>query len=270
MRRRWMMDDLRGDRPHNGLGALGSLSLPRPELVFAASVSGQGGATSLAAEEAQYGSGHTTGPGKDEPLGGWPKRLTDITIATAGLLLAGPVMLLVALLILMTDRGPIFFAHSRIGFRGQPFRCFKFRTMATAGDTILDEYLAAHPEAAAEWQESRKLAHDPRVGVVGQMLRKSSLDELPQLFNILRGDMSCVGPRPVVRDELERYGSLVGYYLRTRPGLTGLWQVTGRSSTEYAARVRLDAQYVTTWSLWADFVILCRTPAAVTRLSQVS
>jgi exopolysaccharide production protein ExoY len=213
-----------------------------------------------------------TGGGAGEavrPLGGWLKRGIDVAVALAALLLAAPIMLMVALLIRVADPGPIIFAHTRVGFRGQAFRCYKFRTMATDSERLLAEHLARDPEAAREWAESRKLRHDPRVGFIGQLLRKTSLDELPQLYNILRGDMSCVGPRPVVQDELERYGAFVGYYLRTRPGLTGLWQVTGRSSTDYANRVSLDAQYVRTWSIWSDLAILCRTTTAVIRFREV-
>jgi exopolysaccharide production protein ExoY len=204
------------------------------------------------------------------PLGGWPKRLADMTIALVALVLASPVMLAVALLIRATTGGPAIFSHSRVGFNGKPFNCYKFRTMIANSEQALRDYLACDPEAAREWEQNRKLKRDPRITLLGMMLRKSSLDELPQLFNVLRGDMSCVGPRPIVTDELPRYGACADEYLRTRPGLTGLWQVTGRSSMDYSHRVALDTQYVRNWSLWADLVILLRTTVAVMRFDKAS
>ena len=216
-----------------------------------------------------------TGPGLpgaagagDGPLGGRSKRLFDLVFAILGLVLAAPVMLLVALLIKLFDRGPVFFAHPRVGFRGRSFNCYKFRTMDVDAQALLARHLARDPEAAREWRETQKLRRDPRVGVLGGLLRQTSLDELPQLFNILRGDMSCVGPRPVTQEELARYGARVDCYLRARPGLTGAWQVAGRSSAGYETRVQLDAEYVDDWSLWADLSILCRTPMAVARLGE--
>jgi exopolysaccharide production protein ExoY len=203
------------------------------------------------------------------PLGGLTKRTTDIVVALAGLLLAAPVMLFVALLIKATSPGPVIFAHGRVGFGGRSFNCYKFRTMVTDADRRLAEHLARDPEAAREWSEARKLRRDPRITLIGRMLRKSSLDELPQLFNILRGDMSCVGPRPIVHDELEHYGTCAGEYLQTRPGLTGLWQVTGRSNTDYSIRVSLDSHYVRNWSLTTDAFILVRTVFAVMRFNEV-
>jgi exopolysaccharide production protein ExoY len=204
------------------------------------------------------------------PLGGWPKRTMDVVIALIALLLAAPVMLVVAALIRVIGGGPALFSQSRVGFDGKPFACYKFRTMCINADQVLREYLARNPESAMEWESNRKLKRDPRVTFFGLMLRKSSLDELPQLFNILRGDMSCVGPRPIVADELQRYGACAGEYLRTRPGLTGLWQVTGRSGSDYSTRVALDSQYVRNWSLWADLVILLRTVFAVMRFDRAS
>jgi exopolysaccharide production protein ExoY len=186
------------------------------------------------------------------------------------LVLAAPVLLLVALLIRVTLGGPTVYLHNRVGFGGKPFNCYKFRSMVANSDEVLRQYLTTNPDAAREWEEFRKLRNDPRVTVLGQMLRKSSLDELPQLFNILRGDMSCVGPRPIVKEELCRYGSHVGEYLRARPGLTGLWQVSGRSRTDYAQRVSLDSQYVRNWSAWLDLVILFRTAIAVMRFDRAS
>lgn len=204
------------------------------------------------------------------PLGGRPKRLADLVIAASALILAAPIMLIVALLIRLTTGGPALFSHSRVGFRGKPFDCYKFRTMVRNSDEVLRAHLASDPEAARQWAEKRKLRNDPRITFFGMLLRKSSIDELPQLFNILKGEMSCVGPRPVVSDELTRYGDQVDSYLAARPGLTGLWQVTGRSSTDYANRVALDSQYVRDWSLRGDAIILARTVFAVLRFNEVS
>jgi exopolysaccharide production protein ExoY len=205
-----------------------------------------------------------------QPLGGWSKRLVDIAIALVALILASPVMLLVVILIRATGRGPAVFAQSRIGFNGKPFVCYKFRTMVANADQALRDHLANNAQAAQEWKETRKLKRDPRITILGQMLRKSSLDELPQLVNILRGDMSCVGPRPIMADELDRYGPYANDYLKARPGLTGLWQVTGRNNTEYSQRVLLDSRYVRNWSLWGDLVILARTSIAIMRFDQTS
>ena len=205
---------------------------------------------------------------REGPLGGWPKRALDIAFAIVGLLAAAPLMLVIAALVAILEPGPVLFAHERIGFGGRSFRCYKFRTMAVNGGELLARHLASDPEAAREWRETQKLRRDPRVGPLGSFLRRTSLDELPQLFNILRGDMSCVGPRPIVPDELERYGTSTGDYLRTRPGLTGIWQVTGRSSAEYATRVLLDTRYVRGWSLRGDLLILCRTPRALLRFDE--
>ena len=206
----------------------------------------------------------------EPPLGGRSKRVADVLIAATALMLAAPVMLLVALLIRMSLGGPAVFSHTRVGFRGKPFSCYKFRSMVANSAEVLSQHLADNPEAAREWEQSRKLRNDPRVTLLGQMLRKSSLDELPQLFNILRGEMSCVGPRPIVQEELCRYGPHMGEYLQARPGLTGLWQVSGRSSTDYAERVSLDSHYVRNWSPWLDLVILLQTVIAVMRVDRAS
>lgn len=190
--------------------------------------------------------------------------------ASTALVLALPLMLVVAVLVKLFIGGPILFAHRRIGFNGRPFDCYKFRTMVENAEQVLEEYFASHPGAAEEWRETQKLKYDPRTTLLGQILRKSSLDELPQLFNILRGDMSCVGPRPVVANELWRYGSVLEDYLKTRPGLTGLWQISGRNGVDYAHRVLLDEQYVQNWSIWADFAILAWTAVAVMRFDRAS
>lgn len=207
---------------------------------------------------------------RPQPLGGSSKRVLDLMVAFPALVLAAPLMLIIALLIKITTGGPVLFAHRRIGFDGMLFDCYKFRTMAPNSEQVLQEYLAENPEAEAEWREHRKLVRDPRITLLGRVLRKSSLDELPQLFNILRGEMSCVGPRPVVAEELQQYGAFSNEYLRAKPGLTGLWQISGRTSTGYTRRVLLDAQYVQNWSLRADIVILAWTTIAVMRFEDAS
>jgi len=204
------------------------------------------------------------------PVGGAPKRLMDVAIASVALVLASPVMVAVAACTLATGGGPIIFAHRRIGFSGKPFYCYKFRTMRPDAAQALERYLADNPEAAREWRERKKLKHDPRVTLLGKLLRVSSLDELPQFVNVLRGEMSCIGPRPVVADELQLYGGSAADYLSARPGITGLWQVSGRNSIGYADRVLLDSQYVRDWSLRRDLMILLRTVFAVIRVDRTS
>lgn len=191
------------------------------------------------------------------------KRLFDISAALAGLIVLLPLFLIVMFLVKLSDGGSVFYGHKRIGRNGREFYCLKFRTMVRNGDEVLNSYLSSHPAAWKEWSETRKLQQDPRITPVGAVLRKLSLDELPQLLNILRGDMSVVGPRPVVRSELAYYGPSAPIYLLSRPGLTGLWQVSGRNNVSYAARVEFDRQYVENWSLASDFVIIARTIPAV-------
>jgi len=204
------------------------------------------------------------------PLGGLPKRAVDVAIALAAIILLSPLMLMIMGLIKTTTRGSIFFAHFRIGYRGRQFPCYKFRTMVADAEEVLARHLASDPNVAQEWLETRKLRNDPRVTFVGRLLRKSSLDELPQLINILRGEMSCVGPRPIVAHELQRYGAHAAEYLRTRPGLTGIWQVSGRSALAYADRVALDCHYVRNWSLWTDLAIIGKTAFAVMKFDEAA
>jgi Undecaprenyl-phosphate galactose phosphotransferase WbaP len=186
------------------------------------------------------------------------KRSLDFCGAIFFLIALAPVMGLVALLVSL-DGGPVFFSHSRIGAGGRPFGCLKFRTMCMDADKRLAELLANDPHAQAEWEKDFKLRNDPRVTKIGGILRKTSLDELPQLFNVLRGEMSLVGPRPIVRAEVSRYQTAYREYLKCRPGLTGLWQVSGRNDVDYAQRVVLDCQYVRSWTVLGDIVILFRT-----------
>jgi exopolysaccharide production protein ExoY len=205
---------------------------------------------------------------QEKPLGGSAKRLFDLMISFSGILLYGPALLILVCLIYLTMGRPIFFSHERIGLRGRTFKCYKFRTMVNDARQKLEIYLRDNPAAMAEWEACHKLKNDPRITALGSLLRKSSLDELPQLINILRGDMSLVGPRPVTLDELSRYKKSARYYAKVRPGLTGLWQVRGRSSTTYQSRVALDRAYVVNWSIWLDIRILIETIPAVFRFHE--
>ncbi|WP_142850466.1 undecaprenyl-phosphate galactose phosphotransferase WbaP [Telmatospirillum sp. J64-1] len=186
------------------------------------------------------------------------KRLFDIVATSLLLLFFAPLMGIIALLVKM-DGGPAMFGHTRIGRHGREFKCLKFRTMVTDADKVLEDLLARDPAARAEWEKDFKLRKDPRITRIGSFLRRSSLDELPQLLNVLKGDMSLVGPRPIVRKEIERYGDAIRYYFMCPSGITGLWQVSGRNDTTYERRVALDSWYARNWSLWLDIVILLRT-----------
>lgn len=188
-----------------------------------------------------------------------PKRVFDMTFAAAALILLAPAFATVILLMRLRDPGPAFFAQERVGLGGRRFRCWKFRTMVPKAEAILDDHLSRDPAARAEWAATHKLKSDPRVTPMGQFMRKSSVDELPQFFNVLMGDMSVVGPRPVVPEELQKYGDAAGDYLSVKPGITGLWQVSGRSDTSYDERVTLDRDYVRTQSLAGDVAIMVRT-----------
>ncbi len=192
------------------------------------------------------------------PWARFVKRLFDLAAASTLLVFLAPLMLTIAGLLALQG-GPVFYRHRRIGRNGEPFDCLKFRTMVPNADRILADILARDPEARAEWERDQKLRNDPRITALGRFLRKWSLDELPQLINILRGEMSLVGPRPVVEEELERYGPNRIYYELVRPGLTGLWQTSGRNDIDYAERVALDTWYVRNWTLWNDIIILFKT-----------
>jgi exopolysaccharide production protein ExoY len=191
------------------------------------------------------------------------KRVLDVMGASAFLLVFLPLLLGVMALMLILQGRPLFYGHARVGKDGRPFRCFKFRTMAKDGDRALASHLAQNPVARREWETTRKLRDDPRVTPIGRTLRKLSVDELPQFINVLRGEMSLVGPRPIVEAESRHYGPHFDVYCSVRPGITGLWQVSGRSNTSYERRVRLDVDYVDSWSLGKDIVILARTVPAV-------
>jgi len=198
-------------------------------------------------------------PGLVSPFSQAVKRIFDVVIT---LMLLGPLVpiCMIVSFLIMLDGGPIFFAHERVGRGGRVFKCLKFRTMVPDAAKVLDQVLAHHPEARDEWLRTRKLKNDPRTTKIGNLLRVTSIDELPQLINVLRGDMSLVGPRPVVQQELrEYYKGDNSYYLLVRPGLTGLWQISGRNHTNYEQRVHLDSWYVRNWSLWSDIIIMFRT-----------
>jgi undecaprenyl-phosphate galactose phosphotransferase len=190
------------------------------------------------------------------------KRVFDIALSLTALILASPLLAWIALNIARTGF-PIFYGHLRQGQHNRPFYCYKFRTMARNADQLLKDLLSTDSIARAEWERDFKLKRDPRITRIGHFLRRTSLDELPQLWNVLKGDMSLVGPRPIVTAELERYGNQVEYYLEAKPGITGLWQISGRNDTTYETRVYLDAWYVKNWSLFNDIVILFRTVGVI-------
>jgi len=200
----------------------------------------------------------TRSSGLEQPLPRFMKRGFDILVSGTALLVASPIMLVVAALV-MLDGGPALFGHERLGLGGKTFKCLKFRSMALNAEKVLERYLAGNAEAQAEFQKYYKLRHDPRVTWLGKIIRASSLDELPQLFNVLRGDMSLVGPRPIVAAETSRYSHDIAHYYKVRPGITGLWQVSGRSKVSYPKRVQMESWYVRNWSLWHDIAILCKT-----------
>ena len=197
-----------------------------------------------------------------KPVSRVVKSVLDVSLAAVTLLILLPLFLILALAI-KADGGPALFAHTRIGNGGRNFHCLKFRTMVRNSDAVLERVLAEDPRAAREWAATQKLRNDPRVTWVGRILRKTSLDEVPQLLNVLRREMSLVGPRPIVSREVSRYAEDISYYYETRPGITGLWQVSGRNNTTYARRVELDRWYVKNWSIAQDFAILARTLPAV-------
>jgi len=190
------------------------------------------------------------------------KRVFDLFAASVLLLILSPVFAVFTWRI-SRDGGNVFFRHARVGRHGEPFACYKFRTMIPNAQEVLEETLASDEEARKEWDRDFKLKNDLRITPVGKFLRKTSLDELPQLWNVAKGEMSLVGPRPIVQEELERYGDQVNFYLEARPGMTGLWQISGRNNTDYERRVSLDAWYARNWSLWYDVVILLKTVPVV-------
>ena len=211
------------------------------------------------------------------PLDGWGrivKRLFDVFGALLGMIVLSPVYLVIAIISKLTDPGPVFYSHKRVSRSGTPIQVYKFRTMTYKWSprpgykyTTAEEALIGmgRPDLVEEFKKSQKLENDPRVNAFGRFLRRSSLDELPQLFNVLRGDLSLVGPRPVVEAELERYGDQAAAFLSLKPGITGMWQVSGRSDIGYDERVKLDIYYVENWSLLLDIQILIKTLLIILR-----
>jgi exopolysaccharide production protein ExoY len=191
------------------------------------------------------------------------KRIFDIVAASAGLVLVGPLLLGIGLLIRLQDGEKALYTQPRYGRSGRAFQCFKLRSMVPDADKRLQDVLDGDPEAKREWELTQKLTNDPRITPLGRFIRLSSIDELPQLINILRGDMSVVGPRPIPLYERNKYGEGFEHYCSVRPGLTGLWQISGRSNITYAQRVEIDTRYVQTRSFWGDIMIMLKTVPAV-------
>jgi undecaprenyl-phosphate galactose phosphotransferase len=192
------------------------------------------------------------------------KRAFDIICSSLIIIISSP--LLIYLWYKVTrDGGPAIYGHLRVGRHGKIFPCYKFRSMVLNSQEVLQQLLDTDPEARAEWEKDFKLKNDPRITAVGRFIRKTSLDELPQLFNVLKGQMSLVGPRPIISEELSRYDDDVDYYLMAKPGMTGLWQVSGRNDVDYETRVYFDSWYVKNWSLWNDIAILFKTVKVVLR-----
>lgn len=197
------------------------------------------------------------------PVNRWIKTIFDYVLTITGTIAISPILIVIALWIYKDSPGPVIFKHRRIGKNGKEFNCYKFRSMCVDAKEKLEQILANDPEARAEWEKNFKLKNDPRITKSGAFLRKTSLDELPQIFNVLKGEMSLVGPRPIIRDEIVRYGEYIDDYLMVKPGITGMWQVSGRSDTGYKERVQLDSWYVRNWSVWLDVMLLWRTMKAV-------
>jgi Undecaprenyl-phosphate galactose phosphotransferase WbaP len=191
------------------------------------------------------------------------KKAFDIAMSVIALIIFSPVFLAIVIIIKMDSRGPSVFGHKRVGKGGSAFTCYKFRTMVVNAQEVLQDLLQKDPEAKQQWDQDFKLKDDPRITRIGSLLRKTSLDELPQLFNVLKGEMSLVGPRPIVEEEIGRYGNKAKYFFKVTPGITGLWQVSGRNDIDYDERVMLDEYYAKNWSLWLDIEIIIRTFGAV-------
>lgn len=193
------------------------------------------------------------------PINRWIKTVFDYVLTITGTVAISPILLVIALWIYKDSPGPVIFKHRRIGKNGKEFNCYKFRSMCVDAKEKLEQLLANDPEAKAEWEKDFKLKNDPRITKSGAFLRKTSLDELPQIFNVLKGEMSLVGPRPIIRDEMQRYGEYIDDYLMVKPGITGMWQVSGRSDIDYTERVLLDSWYTRNWSVWLDITLLFKT-----------
>ncbi|PSR13764.1 undecaprenyl-phosphate galactose phosphotransferase WbaP [filamentous cyanobacterium CCP3] len=187
------------------------------------------------------------------------KALLDVSLTLVIGVAVLPLLVLIAVLVKLDSPGPIFYGHPRLGQNSMPFMAWKFRSMVSNADQVLERYFEANPTLRSQWQRDHKLRYDPRITRVGRFLRRTSLDELPQLWNVLRGEMSLVGPRPIVKEEIFRYADKYSLYTKVLPGLTGLWQVSGRNDVSYEERVNLDAYYVRNWSVWLDVYILLKT-----------
>jgi Undecaprenyl-phosphate galactose phosphotransferase WbaP len=199
------------------------------------------------------------GPYRDQILTG----AINLVIALLMLVFLAPLMIALAVAVFAQDGGPVFFAHRRVGRGGRHFHCLKFRSMAADAEERLADLLASDPAARVEWAADHKLRNDPRVTTLGAFLRRSSLDELPQLFNVIQGDMSLVGPRPIVEAEISKYGRRFRYYCAVKPGITGLWQVSGRNDVSYRTRVAMDCLYASRRTIWLDLALLAWTVPAV-------
>ncbi len=199
----------------------------------------------------------------NRPLQKVIKRTLDVGAALSFLILFSPLLLGVAFLLLIAQGRPILIKHNRVGRNGEAFKCLKFRTMVNGGERVLEDYLAANPPARREWEATQKLKDDPRITPLGHVMRKLSVDELPQFLNVAMGQMSLVGPRPIVSSEARFYGSHIAAYYSVRPGVTGPWQIGGRSNASYDRRVQLDVDYAYNWSLGRDIAILLKTVPAV-------
>ena len=187
------------------------------------------------------------------------KRVIDLALTMSGGLCLLPFLLVIAVLVAVDNRGRVIFAHRRIGKGGREFKCYKFQTMVPNAQEALEKYLSANPEAKKEWEENFKLVNDPRVTKLGSFLRRTSLDEMPQLWNVIKGEMSLVGPRPIVAKEIERYGDNFKEYAMCKPGITGIWQVSGRSDTTYEERVAMDTWYAYNRTNLLDLKYLFKT-----------
>lgn len=191
------------------------------------------------------------------------KRVFDVVVSATMIVTLTPLLALLALFVVIGSGWPVFFSHTRVGSGGKPFKCLKFRSMMVGAEDFLQHFLATNAEARAEWERDHKLTDDPRVTRIGKFMRATSLDELPQLLNVLRGEMSLVGPRPVTQAELAKYGEASASYTALRPGITGMWQVYGRNDISYAQRIALDERYAREHSLILDIKILFKTVFAV-------
>ena len=193
----------------------------------------------------------------------WEKMAMDFLLSVAAIIVCLPLFVLIPILVKLTSKGPVFYRHDRLGKDGRPFRMWKFRSMYVDAEERLTSILENDPAAKKEWDENFKLKNDPRITPLGRFLRKTSLDEIPQLFNVFCGEMAVVGPRPIVEDEVRYYGGRYELFSRVKPGITGLWQVSGRNDTGYGRRVSLDCYYVLNWSPWMDLWVIMRTVSSV-------